>query len=54
MKTCSRCNLELSSEMFYASNKWTCIGYVKARANLRYKADLESRNADAFEESDNG
>jgi hypothetical protein len=32
--------------MFYASNKWTCSGCVKARASLRYKADPEMRKAE--------
>jgi len=46
MKTCSRCQLELSEDLFYASNRWTCIGCVKARASLRYKADPEARKAE--------
>jgi len=45
MKECSRCHLELSADHYYPSNKWTCIGCVKARANLRYKADPEKHNA---------
>ena len=41
MKICSRCQLELSNDMFYDSNPWTCRPCVKARAGLRYKEKRE-------------
>ena len=41
MKVCSRCQLELSNDLFYDSNPWTCSPCVKARAAIRYKEKRE-------------
>ena len=41
MKVCSRCQIELSNEMYYSTNPWTCIPCVKSRASLRYKQKRE-------------
>ena len=45
MKTCSRCQQELSEDMFYDSNPWTCRPCVRIRSSERYRTKTEECKA---------